>query len=409
MQSAQELTGEGRRLRHDTPREALGEWRRPKSRMDPIAILRAADAIRRKELLPLRYGRMLQSPFAFYRGSAAVMAADLAHSPVTGIHVQACGDCHLMNFGGFATPERRLIFDINDFDETLPAPWEWDLKRLATSFFIAGRHNSFKKVDSRAVALSCAKAYRERMRQYAGFGALEMWYQRIEIDTLIASIKSKKWKRILQQQVNKALARTSVVDLKKLATIEGGQARIKDKLPLIFHQTELDAAEYEHVVKNAVSRYQETRSDDLKVLLDRYDVKDVATKVVGVGSVGTRCFIVLLMASETDALFIQVKEAHESVLELFAGKSVYPNHGQRVVAGQRLMQAASDIFLGWTEEQGHFYVRQLRDNKITPILEIQDERMLADYAGWCGWALARAHAKSGDATAISGHIGKSKK
>jgi uncharacterized protein (DUF2252 family) len=350
---------------------------------------------------------MMQSPFAFYRGAAAIMAADLAHTPMSGIRAQACGDCHLMNFGGFGTPERRIIFDINDFDETLPAPWEWDLKRLVVSFVLAGRHNGFKETESRKAALRCVQSYHEHMHLYADMGALEMWYQRM--DNMVACIKSRKWKKIVQKQIAKAASRTVAEhDFPKLASVKHGQVRIKDNPPLIFHQRGVGTAEYDRLVKDAFRCYRETLSGDLKTLLDRYEVKDVAVKVVGVGSVGTRSAILLIMTGDGEPLFLQVKEAHQSVLEPYAGKSVYLNDGQRVAAGQRLMQAASDIFLGWTEQLGrHFYVRQLRDIKIEPLVETFDPPALADYGEWCGWALARAHAKSGDAATISGYLGNS--
>jgi len=360
-----------------------------------------------QNLIPIRYGRMMQSPFAFYRGAAAVMAADLAITPMSGIRVQACGDCHLMNFGGFGTPERRIIFDISDFDETLPAPWEWDLKRLAVSFVLAGRNNGFKEPESRKAARRCIQSYREHMHCYAEIGALEMWYQRM--DNMVACIKSRKWKKIVQKQIAKASSRTVAEhDFPKLASVKNAQIQIKDNPPLIFHQRGVGTAEYDRLVKDAFRCYRETLPDDLKTLLDRYEVKDVAAKVVGVGSVGTRCAILLIVTGDGEPLFLQVKEAHESVLEPYAGKSVYSNDGQRVVAGQRLMQAASDMFLGWTEQLGrHFYVRQLRDIKIEPLVETFDSRALADYGEWCGWALARAHAKSGDAAMISGYLGNS--
>jgi uncharacterized protein (DUF2252 family) len=350
---------------------------------------------------------MMQSPFAFYRGAAVIMASDLALMPTSGIWVQACGDCHLMNFGGFGTPERRIIFDISDFDETLPAPWEWDLKRLAVSFVLAGRNNGFKEPESRKAARRCIQSYREHMHCYAEIGALEMWYQRM--DNMVACIKSRKWKKIVQKQIAKAATRTvAEYDFPKLASVKNAQIQIKDNPPLIFHQRGVGTAEYDQLVKDAFRCYRETLPDDLKTLLDRYEVKDVAVKVVGVGSVGTRCAILLIMTGDGEPLFLQVKEAHESVLEPYAGKSVYSNDGQRVVAGQRLMQAASDMFLGWTEQLGrHFYVRQLRDIKIEPLVEIFDPRALADYGEWCGWALARAHAKSGDAAMISGYLGNS--
>jgi uncharacterized protein (DUF2252 family) len=397
----------GEALRDKCPRRSHATWKAPRNRRDPVELLIQSNKDRIPNLIPIRYGRMMQSPFAFYRGAAAIMAADLALTPTSGIRVQACGDCHLMNFGGFGTPERRIIFDINDFDETLPAPWEWDLKRLATSFVLAGRNNEFKEVESREAALRCVQSYRERMHGYAEMGVLEMWYQRM--DNMVALIKRKKWKKIVQKQIAKASSSTVAEDdFPKLASVRNGKVRIKDNPPLIFHPKEVGAAEHDRLVKEAFLRYRETLPDDLKALLNRYEVKDVAIKVVGVGSVGTRCAILLMMAGDDDPLFLQVKEVHESVLEPYAGKSVYPNCGQRVVAGQRLMQAASDMFLGWTEQWGrHFYVRQLRDIKIEPLVEIFDSRALADYGEWCGWALARAHAKSGDAAMISGYLGNS--
>jgi uncharacterized protein (DUF2252 family) len=350
---------------------------------------------------------MMQSPFAFFRGAAAIMAADLAVTPTSGIRLQACGDCHLMNFGGFGTPERRIIFDINDFDETLPAPWEWDLKRLAVSFVIACRNNGLKEAESRKAALRCIQSYHEHMRCYAEISALEMWYQRM--DNMVASIKSRKWRKIVEKQIAKAATRTVAEhDFPKLVSVKNGQVRIKDNPPLVFHQRGVGTEDYNRLIEDALRCYRESLPDDLKALLDRYQVKDVAVKVVGVGSVGTRCAIVLIMTVDDEPLFLQVKEAHESALAPYAGKSVYSNNGQRVVAGQRLMQAASDIFLGWTEQLGrHFYVRQLRDIKIEPLVEVFDSGALSDYGEWCGWALARAHAKSGDAATISGYLGNS--
>jgi uncharacterized protein (DUF2252 family) len=402
-----ERTAAGKALRDRCPRGSNAVWKAPRNRRDPVDLLVQSRKDRIPNLIPIRYGRMMQSPFAFYRGAAAIMAADLALMPTSGIRVQACGDCHLMNFGGFGTPERRIIFDISDFDETLPAPWEWDLKRLAVSFVIAGRNNGFKEAESRKAALRCIQSYHEHMHCYAEIGALEMWYQRM--DNMVACIKSRKWRKIVQKQIAKAATRTAAeYDFPKLASVKNGKVRIKDNPPLIFHQRGVGTAEYDRLVKDAFRCYRETLPDDLKTLLDRYEVKDVAVKVVGIGSVGTRCAILLIMTGDGEPLFLQVKEAHESVLEPYAGKSVYSNDGQRVVVGQRLMQAASDMFLGWTEQLGrHFYVRQLRDIKIEPLVEIFDSRALADYGEWCGWALARAHAKSGDAAMMSGYLGNS--
>jgi uncharacterized protein (DUF2252 family) len=359
------------------------------------------------QLVPIRYGRMMQSPFAFYRGAAAIMAADLAHTPATGIRVQACGDCHLLNFGGFATPERNVVFDINDFDETLPAPWEWDVKRLATSCVIAGQHNGFNKAAARNMALRCVDGYRTHMHNFAQMSVMERWYERVSADDILGAIRAKKWRKQVETRIAKAGARTVLEDdFPKLASVEGGTPRIKDNPPLIFHEMIRGAAEYANAVNVAFRKYRETLSDDHRELLDRFEMKDIAYKVVGVGSVGTYCAILLMMAASDDALFLQVKEARQSVLEPYAGKSQYANRGQRVVAGQRLMQSASDIFLGWTEESGrHYYVRQLRDMKIQPLVDGMDVTQLGRYAEWCGWALARAHAKSGDATIISGYLG----
>jgi uncharacterized protein (DUF2252 family) len=401
----EERKAAGKALRDKCPRRSHATWKAPSNRPDPVELLIQSSKDRIPNLVPIRYGRMMQSPFAFYRGAAAIMASDLVHTPTSGIRVQACGDCHLMNFGAFGTPERRIIFDINDFDDTLPAPWEWDVKRLAASFVIAGRNNRFRKSDTRQGAVRCVRSYRERMHSYGDMGVLEIWYQRL--DNMVALIKRRKWKKIVQKQIAKASSRTVAEDdFPKLASIKNGKVRIRDNPPLIFHPTDLRAAEHDRLVKEAFRRYRETLTDDLKALVDRYELKDVAMKVVGVGTVGTRCAIVLMMAGDDDPLFLQIKEAHESVLEPYAGTSVYSNCGQRVVTGQRLMQAASDMFLGWTEEKGrHFYVRQLRDIKIEPLVEIFDSRALADYGEWCGWALARAHAKSGDAAMISGYLG----
>ena len=362
-----------------------------------------------RELIPIRYGRMMQSPFAFYRGAATIMAADLARTPNSGIRVQVCGDCHLMNFGGFATPERNIVFDINDFDETLPAPWEWDVKRLATSFVIAAYHNEFSKAVGENLVRRCTKSYREYMHQYARMKVLERWYERIDLASFMASVRTRKAKQFLRARIKKALARTVLEDdFPKLASVENGQPRIKDNPPLIFHESNLGVPAYRHLIQAAFRRYRQSLADHVRVLLDRYEMADVAYKVVGVGSVGTRCAIVLMMAGGNDPLFLQVKEARVSVLEPYAGKSHYRNRGQRVVVGQRLMQAGSDLFLGWTVDRGHhYYVRQLRDIKIKPLVEAADVARLERLANWCGWALARAHAKSGDPAMISGYLGTS--
>ena len=396
-----ERRAKGKALRDKCAKDAHAYWKPHLKRRDPIELLIESSKGRMPQLVPIRYARMMQSPFAFYRGAAAIMAADLAHTPVSGIRVQACGDCHLLNFGGFATPERHIAFDINDFDETLPAPWEWDVKRLATSCVVAGQHNGYNKADTREMALRCVESYREHIQNFARMTVLERWYEHIDASDILSAISGKKWRREVQTQIEKAVARSVLEDdFPKLATVEDGKPRIKDNPPLIFHQGDLAAdGEYGRAIKAAFRQYRKTLSDERRELLDRFELKDVAIKVVGVGSVGTMCGILLLMADTDDALFLQVKEARVSVLEHYAGNSRYPNRGERVVVGQRLMQAASDLFLGWTEYEGrHFYIRQLHDTKIKPLIEGLSASRLGLYSGWCGWALARAHAKIGRAS-----------
>jgi uncharacterized protein (DUF2252 family) len=400
---------DGKSLRANCPRGAHAGWKAPADRRDPVDLLTESSAGRLPQLVPIRYGRMMLSPYTFFRGAAAIMAADLSRTPAAGISVQSCGDCHLMNFGGFATPERNIAFDINDFDETLPAPWEWDLKRLATSFVVAAFDNGLAKAEARDLAVRVTTRYREHLRDYAQLGVLQRWYARIDTDDLIATLLSKKGKAFVRAQVDRAASRSVLEDdFPKLASLEGGKPRIKDNPPLIFHQTSLKSQEYLRFVKSAFHRYRSSLSEERKALLDQFEFHDIAAKVVGIGSVGTACGILLLMAGPKDPMFLQVKEALPSVLEPYAGKSRFRNHGQRVVAGQRLMQSASDLFLGWTEDRGrHFYVRQLRDAKIKPLVEVADLARLRTYAQWCGWALARAHAKAGDAALISGYLGNS--
>jgi len=398
----------GKTLRDAVPRDAHATWRAHKGRADPIAILHAADATRQPELVPLRYGRMLQSPFTFYRGSAAVMAADLAHTPATGIQVQACGDCHLMNFGGFATPERRYIFDINDLDETLPAPWEWDVKRLVASFVLAARSNRLSDKNGRDAAVACARSYRRQMRNFADMDVLDIWYARLDDRDFLAMLPRHR-KAILSKRIAKATSRSSSeLVFPKLVEVAGQQPRIHDSPPTIFHEERSRASGYMDMLRDALAKYRETLAEDRRILLDRYRIVDAAVKVVGIGSVGTLCMVALMMSIADRPFFLQLKEANASVLEAYAGKSAYPHHGQRVVMGQRLMQPASDMFLGWiTGPKGrHFYVRQLRDVKLSPLVETYDAEMLSIYAKACGWVLARAHAKAGDPWAITGYLGK---
>lgn len=398
----------GKGLRQRVAREQHGEWTPARNRSDPVELVIESSKGRIPELIPIRYGRMMVSPFTFYRGTANIMAADLAPTPVSQLNAQLCGDAHLLNFGGFATPERRLILDINDFDETLPGPWEWDLKRLATSFLFAARAAGFSPADQREAALACVRSYREHMLEYADMTVLEIWYASLQFSDTKAAIHRKARRRMLKKQVEKAESRqVSEHEFPKLVEARGGRYLIKDAPPLIYHPTHM--ATSGEVFRRALALYRESLSDSRKVLLDRYQVMDVALKVVGVGSVGTLCAVALLMAAGDDPLFIQIKEARPSVLETYLGRSNYPNHGQRVVMGQHLMQAASDIFLGWTHGQGkrHFYLRQLRDMKIKPIVELFKPVDLFDYAGLCSWTLARAHARSGDPAMIAGYMGKS--
>ena len=398
----------GKALRQRVARERHGEWTPGHKRQDPVELVIESSKGRIPELIPIRYGRMMASPFTFYRGTANIMAADLALTPVSGLRAQLCGDAHLLNFGGYATPERRVVLDINDFDETFPGPWEWDLKRLATSFVFAARSNGFSAADQREAALTCARSYREHMLECADMTVLEIWYASLQFSKRLTAIHDKASRRRLKKRVAKAeVSQVPEHEFPKLAEARGGRYVIKDAPPLIYHDPHIvDGGE---AIGRTLALYRESLSDSRRVLLDRYKVMDFALKVVGVGSVGTLCGVALLMAAGDDPLFIQIKEAGPSVLETYLGKSTYPNHGQRVVVGQHLMQAASDIFLGWMHGEGkrHFYLRQLRDMKVKPLVELFKPVDLFDYAMLCGWTLARAHARSGDPAMIAGYLGKS--
>ncbi|MGA7815993.1 DUF2252 domain-containing protein [Caballeronia sp.] len=393
----------GQALRDSVPRSSHADWTSPGQHRDPIEILEESNQDRLPELVPIRYGRMLRSPFTFLRGSAALMAHDLASTPSTGLRVQACGDCHLLNFGLFATPERNLVFDLNDFDETLPAPWEWDLKRLAVSFAVAGRDNRLPDADSRKAVLECVRAYREHLRAYSRMNPLEVWYTRLDVKTLVAMAPDEKVKKFREQLAERARQRVVENLFPKIVGKVGGRHRLVDQPPLLFHVAEADLEER---LREVLVDYRQSLSDERRVLLDRYHLEDFALKVVGIGSVGTRCFIGLFFDEEDHPLILQFKEARRSVLEPYAGKSHYDHQGQRVVIGQRLMQSSSDIFLGWLRGRHDFFVRQLRDMKISVPVEDIAAAQLKRYAGLCGWTLARAHAKSGDATTISGYLGK---
>jgi uncharacterized protein (DUF2252 family) len=395
----------GRKLREKVARSLHASWAASRNRPNPIELLRESDCGRLPALLPIRYARMRQSPFAFLRGAAALMAFDLASTPVTGIRSQACGDCHVANFGGFATPERRLVFDINDFDETLPAPWEWDLKRLAASIVLAMRHAGFGEDRCAAVAKASVESYRKRMHAYAEMSAIEVWYSHLDVKLLAENANSlrnrKHWLKIIKQ----AEGQTSGHEFPKMTAFRNGRPHIVDQRPLIYHTRQMRGK----YVQQMFWRYRETLPYERRVVLDRYELTDVARKVVGVGAVGTRCAVVLLMADSNDPLFLQFKEARASVLEPYAGKSKYNNQGERVVVGQRIMQSASDVFLGWTrDERGHdYYFRQLRDKKLRIDIEAMSKSDWFEYVELCGWALARAHARSGDPAWIAGYLGKS--
>ncbi|MDH4612278.1 DUF2252 domain-containing protein [Pseudomonas sp. BN102] len=404
FRSREERFNAGKRLRDSVPRNSHAAWTPKAKRRDPIAILEESNRDRLQELVPIRYGRMLRSPFTFLRGSAALMAHDLARTPNIGVQVQACGDCHLLNFGLFATPERNLVFDLNDFDETLPAPWEWDIKRLAASFAVAGRDNGLSDTQSREAAVACVRAYRESLREYSKKSPLEVWYSRLDMQTLIETAPDEKVKKSRQQLADKARERVVENVFPKIADQVAGQPRIVDQPPILFH---VATPGFMDVVHQALADYRSTLSDERRVLLDRYRLVDAAMKVVGIGSVGTRCFIGLMFSEENHPMILQFKESCRSVLEPYAGKSHYTNQGQRVVMGQRLMQSSSDIFLGWTRGRGghDYFVRQMRDMKMSVPIEGVSATRLKRYAGHCGLTLARAHAKSGDSATITGYLG----
>jgi uncharacterized protein (DUF2252 family) len=406
--SADKRRAEGKGLREKVPRETHGGWKAPRDRRDPVELLIESNKGRMPQLIPIRHGRMVQSTFAFYRGSAALMAADLAHTPSTGLRVQACGDAHLLNFGGFATPERNVIFDINDFGETLPAPWEWDLKRLAASVVIAGRQLGLRESDSARAARATVRAYREHMADYSFMKTLEVWYDRIDIDKLLGQAPNEEARARVEGRIEKARGQTVAEhDFPKLAKQQGSTPLIKDNPPLIFHPTAKEAPAMQTQFSEQFALYRESLNPSIRPLFDRFHFCDLAIKVVGVGSVGTRCSIALFLAADDDPLFLQIKEVSASVLEPYAGQSVYSNHGERVVIGQRMMQSASDMFLGWTRAEAGFdvYMRQLCDMKVSAVVEGWDFETLQAYTRICAWALARAHARTGDAAMISGYMG----
>jgi uncharacterized protein (DUF2252 family) len=399
----------GKALRKQVPRKDHGIWKAPSDRRDPVELVLESEKGRIADLLPLRHGRMVRSAFTFYRGSALAMAADLATTPVTGIRVQCCGDAHLCNFGGFATPERRILFAINDLDETLPAPWEWDVKRLAASFVVGCRDKGIKDSVAREIAATCVRTYRESMAEFSQMRTLELWYQALWASELIAGLPPEYRKRAIKR-IEKEQAKSRGEELfPKLVEHQGEKPIIRDELPTIFHLEDYPPGKIQQTILDAYTDYRATLPHSVQSLLDRYEIKDAAIKVVGVGSVGTACWVALFMAGEGDPLFLQIKEARTSVLEPYAGASLFPNNGQRIVNGYRLMQPASDMFLGWTEGAGgrHFFFRQLRDVKISLRVETFGQAEMEIYATWCGRALALAHARSGCPVTLSGYMGKS--
>jgi uncharacterized protein (DUF2252 family) len=419
-QTPDERAAAGKAARTDAPRSGHGDWAPATDRPDPVELLEAQATSRVGQLVPLRYGRMLASPFAFYRGAAAVMAADLAPTPRSGFDVQLCGDAHLSNFGAFASPDRELLFDVNDFDETLPGPWEWDIMRLAASFAVAGRASAFEKRERLAIVAAMAEEYRGAMRRLAEIGNLDVWYTKMDVPAVAerwGAAAGKKEREAFRRNLAKTQAKDRMRALSKLTHEVDGELRIVSEPPLIVPVGDLvedTRDDVEARVLEILADYRSTLSEDRRVLLDSYRFVDAALKVVGVGSVGTRAFIALLLGRDSgDPLFLQVKEAQRSVLEPYAAPSAFENQGERVVQGQRLTQTASDILLGWVRARGldgkqrDYYVRQLWDQKGSARVERMDPAALTAYAQICGTTLAHAHARSGDRIAIASYLGKS--
>jgi len=418
----------GKSARAKAPLESHADFKPAKSR-DPVGLLLSQAETRVPELVPIRHGRMLVSPFAFYRGAALIMAADLSSTTASGFRTQLCGDAHLSNFGAYASPERRLVFDINDFDETLAGPFEWDVKRLAASMIIAARENGFSKKQSQKAALAAVKTYRTAMRDFASQSILTVWYAHLNIEDALAEYKATLSRRKLKQsksalkkteaRLAKARTRDSLQAIGKLTSFVDGNRQIRSDPPLIMRlddMKDLDPEVMRARLGTLMQTYRKTLPSDRQHLLDHFTITDIGHKVVGVGSVGTRAWVLLLEAGvEKDALVMHAKQAGPSALSGFAGESQYHNEGQRVVAGQHLMQASSDIFLGWFRARPiggaryqDYYVRQLRDWKMSAVIEEMTPQSMQVYARLCGWTLARAHARSGDRIAISAYLGTSK-
>jgi uncharacterized protein (DUF2252 family) len=398
----------GKALRAACPRDSHASWKVPADRRDAVDLVLAAEVGRVPELLPLRHGRMVRSAFTFYRGAALTMAADLASTPVSGLRVQCCGDAHLCNFGGFATPERKIIFSINDLDETLPAPWEWDVKRLAASFVVACRDNGLKDAVAKEVTTTCVRSYREAMAEFSQLKTLELWYRALGAEELLGTLPPRIRQRAVKR-IEKEQAKSRGEEMfPKLVEHKGDVPVIKDQLPTIFHAEGHSPGEVHQLVRDALVAYRATLPSAYQALLDRFELRDAAIKVVGVGSVGTLCWVLLFTAADDDPLFLQVKEARASVLEPYAGASVFPNRGQRIVDGYRRMQPASDMLLGWSQgPKRHFFIRQLRDMKLSLMVETFGPVEMDLFAGWCGKALALSHARSGNSAMLSGYMGKS--
>jgi uncharacterized protein (DUF2252 family) len=416
-----ERVARGKAARTEVPRSSHAVFEPSRDRPDPIVLLEAQAATRVPELVPIRYGRMLVSPFTFYRGAALIMANDLAATPRSGLTVQCCGDAHLSNFGVFASPERRLVFDLNDFDETLPGPWEWDLKRLAVSMMIAAINNGYSIRDQERIVLATVAEYRTTIERFAGMNNLEVWYSHMEIDSVLAEFGSQlkpKMAKRTEKTLAKSRTRDSMSAFSKLTQAVDGHVRIADQAPLIVRLDTLlaehEAASMFETLDQLVRDYRATLAFDRRLLVEQFEPADFARKVVGVGSVGTRAWIALMLGRDgQDPLFLQIKEAEASVFERFLGRSGFSNHGERVVVGQRLMQAASDIFLGWLHvdtgldgQPRDFYVRQLKDWKGSAEIEQMIPAGLTMYGRLCGWTLARAHARSGDRIAIAAYLGR---
>ncbi len=404
---------QGKALRRQCPRRSHGEWTAPAGRPDPVAILEEQGAQRVPDLVPIRYGRMLVSPGTFYRGGAAIMAWDLAHTPTTELRTQCCGDAHLLNFGMFAAPDRTLIFDLNDFDETLPASFEWDLKRLVASVTIVARDNGFSKQEARDAAQATAARYQTRIAELAQLPFLQAWYERLDVSAILAALEQAQGAKVnarAQKVVSKAERRTNIGALHRYAEQTADGFQIMNDPPVIIRIPLAQMKIAQSLVDGAWERYIETLAPDRRVVIERYHRVDFARKVVGVGSVGTQAYMMLLMGDrDDDPLFLQFKEAQQSVLAPYAGASEYKQEGERVVQGQRIMQAASDPFLGWAIGPGkakkHFYMRQLRDMKGSVDVAKLDPAGLAGYGALCGAVLARGHSRSGDAAMISGYLG----